>query len=81
MSVERRAEIFSKECLTIADLQELFELDYQLAAKLLRDIKRQLEFKGQKLRLNMQGKIHVEDYLDYFGIKNVERYVPKKLEN
>lgn len=74
MTYARREEIFSKEYLTIADLQELLGLEYQGAAKIVRDIKRGLEFRGQGVRLNIQGKIHIQDYLDYFNITNVERY-------
>jgi hypothetical protein len=74
MTYARREEIFSKEYLTIADLQELLGLEYQGAAKMVRDIKRGLEFRGQGVRLNIQGKIHIQDYLDYFNITNVERY-------
>lgn len=78
MTYAKREEIFSKEYLSIADLQELLGLKYQGAAELMRDIKRGLEFRGQGVRLDIQGKLHVQDYLDYFNITNVERY--KKIE-
>ena len=74
MTYARREEIFSKECLTIEDLMDLLDLKYQGAAELMRDIKRSLEFNGQGVRLNIQGKIHTQDYLDYFNIKSLERY-------
>ena len=74
MTYARREEIFSKECLTIEDLMELLDLKYQGAAELMRDIKRSLEFKGLKVRLDIQGKLHVQDYLDYFQIPSLERY-------
>ena len=82
MTYARREEIFSKEYLSISDLQELLGLKYQGAAEMMRDIKRELnmnpKFNGQGIRLDIQGKLHVQDYLDYFNITNVERY--KKLE-
>lgn len=82
MTYAKREEIFSKEYLSIADLQELLGLEYQGAAKLMRDIKRELntnpKYNGQGVRLDIQGKLHTQDYLDYFGITNFERY--KKLE-
>jgi hypothetical protein len=78
MTYARREEIFSKEYLSIADLQELLDLKYQGAAELMRTIKRKLEYNGQGVRLDIQGKLHIEDYFDYFRIRNVDRY--KKIE-
>ena len=63
-----REEIFSKDYLTIKDLQELLGLDYSSSAKLIRQIK----FKYD--RLGIQGKIHTEDYFDYFNILDRQRY-------
>ena len=74
MTYARREEIFSKEYLSIADLQELLDLKYQGAAELMRDIKRALEYRGQCVRLNIQGKLHTQDYIDYFQITSLERY-------
>lgn len=74
MTYARREEIFSKEYLSIADLQELLDLKYQGAADLMRTIKRKLEYNGQGVRLDIQGKLHIEDYFDYFRIRNVDRY-------
>lgn len=67
-----REEIFAKDVLTIADLQILLGLTYQLASKMMRQIK----FKYD--RLGIQGKIHTEDYFDYFNITDKQRYVMKK---
>jgi hypothetical protein len=59
-------------------VQELLGMGYDDAAKLIRDIKRELKmnekYKGQGVRLDIQGKLHVQDYLDYFNIPNAERY-------
>lgn len=78
MTYAKREEIFSKDYLTIADLQDLLGLEYQGAAKVIRTIKRELnmnpKYNGQGVRLDMQGKIHVQDYLDYFNITSLERY-------
>ena len=72
MNNARREEIFSKELLSIDDIQELCGIGYQSAAKIIRDIKRGLTFNGQGLRLNIRGYIHTQDYLDYFGIEKKE---------
>jgi hypothetical protein len=78
MTYARREEIFSKDYLTIEDVQVILGLEYQGAAKMIRDIKRELEmnpkFNGQGVRLDIQGKLHVQDYLDYFNITSFERY-------
>lgn len=74
MTYSRREEIFSKDYISIADMQDLLGLGYADAAKLIRDIKRGLSFKGQTPRLDIQGKLHVQDYLDYFKIENPMRY-------
>lgn len=68
LTPETRAAIFAKDVLTIEDLQHLLLMSYQAAAKLMRDIKRKND------RLQIQGKLHVQDYLDYFGIDGHGRY-------
>ena len=68
MTYARRDEIFSKDYLTIKDIQDLLGVGYQEAAKKIRDIKRKCD------RLGIQGKIHVQDYLDYYNLPS-DRYV------
>ena len=78
MTYAKREEIFSKDYLVIEDIQELLGLKYQGAAEMIRNIKRELnmnpKYNGQGIRLDIQGKLHVQDYLDYFQIKSFERY-------
>ena len=62
MTYTEREKIFSKECLNIEDLQELFEIDYNSASILMRDIKRKSD------RLGRRGKLHIQDYFDYFEL-------------
>lgn len=76
MTYSKREEIFSKEFLTIRDIQDLYGLGYDDAAKMIRDIKKWCECKGSTPRLTIQGKLHTQDYFDYFGITNYERYMP-----
>lgn len=68
MTYAMREEIFSKEYLSIKDMQELLGMKYQDAARIMRNIKRRTD------RLGIRGKIHVQDYLDYFQIPP-DRYV------
>ena len=78
MTYSRREEIFSKDYISIADMQDLLGMGYDDAAKMIRDIKRALKinpkFNGQGVRLDVQGRLHVQDYLDYFNIPSAERY-------
>ena len=68
MTYAEREKILAKDYLTIADIQELLGLSYQDAAKTIRNIKRRTD------RLKLRGKIHIQDYLDYFDL-SVDRYV------
>lgn len=62
MTYAEREAIFSKDYISINDLCILLGLTYQMAAKRMRDIKRRTD------RLGVQGKIHVQDYLEYFEL-------------
>ena len=74
MDWARREEIFSKDYITIADMQDLLGMTYNDAAKEIRDIKRYFKLRRQGVRLDVQGKLHVQDYLDYYRIPSTERY-------
>ena len=62
MTEERKKQIMARDALTIADVQELLGLSYWMAAKVIRDIKRKHD------RLGIRGKVHVQDYLDYYRL-------------
>lgn len=71
MTREEREAIFSKECLSIEDVEKLFGVEYDSAAKIIRDIKMKLTVgKKKDLRLSIQGKLHILDYLDAVGTKD-----------
>lgn len=70
MTLEQRNSIFAKECLTISDVMLLFSLSYDAAEKLIRDIKRKSD------RLHLRGRVHIQDYLDYFGL-SARHYSPE----
>lgn len=75
MSYEEREKIFAKDYLTIKDLEALLGVTYQVAARIIRQIK----FKYDRLKI--QGKIHVEDYFDYFNITDRKRYVKQEVND
>ena len=74
MTWDRRMDIFSKEVLEIADIEELYGVGYQEAGELIRTIKNKYLIMGKPLRVNMKGKIHVNDYFEWAGITDMTRY-------
>lgn len=79
MTYARREEIFSKDYINIQDMMDLLGMTYNDAAKQIRDIKKAFEFNGKQLRLKVQGRLHVQDYLDYYNLPP-ERYVAVRCE-
>ena len=73
MSYSEREQIFSKDYLTIKDLQQLLGLTYQVAARVMRQIKFKFD------RLGIQGKLHTEDYFEYYNITDRQRYIREKV--
>jgi hypothetical protein len=69
MTYARREEIFSKETMSITEFGEVMNLSYQMAARVIRDIKRTSN------RPQIQGVLFVEDFFDYYGITDKQRYV------
>ena len=70
MTFERRNEIFSKEALSITDVAELLGISYASAQQLIQTIRRHND------RLNIQGKVHIQDYIDYFHLPPERYYAP-----
>lgn len=70
MTMQERGEIFAKDVLTIADMQKLFDMNYNQASELMVKIRMKLtKGMGKELRLDMKGKLHTEDYLDWVGVR------------
>lgn len=63
MTYAKREEIFSKEYITTRELADLLGVDISTASTKLKAIKLKT---GD--RLGIKGKIHVQDYLDYYGL-------------
>jgi hypothetical protein len=68
MTYARREEIFAKEAFTNQDLAEIFNISESMASIKAKEIKRKV---GD--RLGIQGRLHIQDYLDFIGVKE-ERY-------
>lgn len=63
MTYEDRERIFAKEYISTRDLVALYDIDESTASTLLTTIKRR-----QGDRLGKKGKLHVQDYFDYFQL-------------
>ena len=71
MTYQEREAIFSKEAISLDDMVALMGVCKGTASVKMTEMKRVV---GD--RLGIQGKIHVQDYLDYFKIKGeaLDRY-------
>ena len=69
MTYARREEIFSKDTMSIEEFRELMNLTYQVAARVIRNIKRTSN------RPQMRGVLLVEDFFDYYKITDKQRYI------
>ena len=66
MTAVERNDIFAKEYLGIDDIAKLYGLSYNRASILIREIKRKITMgQGKSLRVEMRGKIHTQDYLEW----------------
>ncbi len=70
MDYKRREEIFSKDYITTHEIQEL------LGFKTLGEASSMMTKIRLKVgdRLGIRGRIHTEDYFEYFGITPTDRY-------
>lgn len=69
MTYERREEILSKEVITTQEVAELMGINVCQASTIVQQIKRRT---GD--RIGIKGRLHVQDYLDFFGIVTPDRY-------
>ncbi len=71
MTAEERREMFSKEVLTAEDIAKLFDCSRTTAYTIIRNIK----LRYNRLNDKMPGKVHIQDYLDCYGLdRNSPRY-------
>lgn len=68
MDFKRREEITSKDVMTIDEICELMGYTKSQASTIINKIKNKLAKEGIEPRLNERGKIHTQDYLDYFRL-------------
>ena len=72
MTYQRREQILSKESIHYTELAELFGIENSTACSKMQEIKRVV---GD--RLNIQGRLHIQDYLDWVALSGsicTERY-------
>lgn len=80
MDYETREKIFSKDVINVQDIMALLDMPYNNAAEFIRMVKRtMIGHFHRPPRESRQGKLHVQDYLDYFNIPlNSNRYKGKE---
>lgn len=69
MTYSEREEIMSRDVMTGADIQKLQGCNASQASRIITDIKYVIEKRGGKPRINQRGKLHTQDYCDYYNIK------------
>lgn len=74
MTLQERESIFAKECVTVKDLMQLYELSYCSACKMMRELKHESD------RLRLRGKIHFEDYFAALKLKTNRYFIFNKIE-
>lgn len=80
MTMQERQDMFAKEYLSIADFCKLYDMLPSHASKMMCDIRTKLTIGMKKeLRLNMKGRLHVQDYLDWLGVTE-DRYSMSRKE-
>ena len=75
MTLAQRREMFAKDYLDSTDLSMLLGTCYSRASEIVREIKF-----NTRDRLHTRGRIHVQDYFDYYGLdpKNYYRGNPEE---
>lgn len=75
MTNAEREQIFSKDVLTTADVQKLFDCSRRVAGEIIRNIKLRSNRLGVDGEAKYAGKVHVQDYLDVYHLdRNSPRY-------
>lgn len=69
MTYSEREEIMSKDVMTGADIQKLQGCNASQASRIITDIKYAIEKRGDKPRINQRGKLHTQDYLDFYRLE------------
>lgn len=69
MTYSEREEIMSKDVMTGADIQKLQGCNASQASRTITDIKYVIEKRGDKPCINQRGKLHTQDYLDFYRLE------------
>ena len=69
MTYSEREEIMSRDVMTGADIQKLQGCNASQASRIITDIKYVIEKRGDKPRIDQRGKLHTQDYLDFYRLE------------
>lgn len=68
MTKAEREAIMSRDVMTGADIQKLQGCNASQASRILTDIKDVIRLRGGKPRINQRGKLHTQDYCEFYKI-------------
>lgn len=68
MTYKRREEILSKDVMSVDEVCDLMGCDKSTASRIMTEIKTKLSKEGIEPRIKNRGKLHTQDYMDYFRI-------------
>lgn len=68
MTYTEREAIMSKDVMTGADIQKLQGCNASQASRIITDIKYAIEKRGDKPRIDQRGKLHTQDYCEFYKI-------------
>lgn len=68
MTYKRREEILSKDVMGVDEVCDLMGCDKSTASRIMTEIKTKLSKEGIEPRISQRGKLHTQDYMDYFRI-------------
>lgn len=68
MTKAEREAIMSRDVMTGADIQKLQGCNASQASRIITDIKYAIEKRGDKPRIDQRGKLHTQDYCEFYKI-------------
>ena len=75
MTYAEREKIVSKDAIRTSEIAELYDISLSEASQLVMQIKRTV---GD--RIGIKGRLHVQDYLDFFKLNGNDKRYMKKTE-
>ena len=69
MTYAEREAIMSKDIISVAEIKELLGVGESEASRVRGNIIESIELAGRKPRITARGKLHTQDFCDYYHIE------------